>query len=283
MLLVIDVGNTSITWGVFKGGELVNDFRTSTVKTRTSDEYGLIFINTLLHANIDPQDIEDVIISSVVPNLMHTLPSMIIKYFNKSPMVVSTDLELGLNIKYDNPKQVGADRLVNAVGAIELYGEQSIIVDIGTAMTFCVVDKQRNYLGGLIMPGIGISAEALFMMTSKLPKIEIIAPKKVIQADTVGAMQAGLYYGYTEMIDGIVAKLLKELNWKEEDTNIISTGGFSTMLTKDSKYNFIINKFLTLEGLKIIYEKNNKLEGIDWEWFFVKNFSTHGRLHRHSL
>ena len=283
MLLVIDVGNTSITWGVFKGGELVNDFRTSTVKTRTSDEYGLIFINTLLHANIDPQDIEDVIISSVVPNLMHTLPSMIIKYFNKSPMVVSTDLDLGLNIKYDNPKQVGADRIVNAVGAIELYGEQSIIVDIGTAMTFCVVDKEKNYLGGLIMPGIGISAEALFMMTSKLPKIEIIAPEKVIQSDTVGAMQAGLYYGYTEMIDGIVTKLLKELNWKEEETNIISTGGFSTMLTKDSKYNFIINKFLTLEGLKIIYEKNNKIEGIDWEWFFAKDFSPNGRLHWHSL
>ena len=260
MLLVIDVGNTSITWGVYKGGELVNDFRTSTVKTRTSDEYGLIFIETLLHANIDPQDIEDVIISSVVPNLMHTLPSMIIKYFNKSPMVVNTDLDLGLNIKYDNPKEVGADRIVNAVGALELYGEQSIIVDIGTAMTFCVVDKEKNYLGGLIMPGIGISAEALFMMTSKLPKIEIIAPDKVIQANTVGAMQAGLYYGYTEMIDGIVTKLLKELNWKEEETNIISTGGFSTMLTKDSKYNFIINKFLTLEGLKIIFEKNSQID-----------------------
>lgn len=280
MLLVIDVGNTSITWGVYKAGELVNDFRTSTVKTRTSDEYGLIFIETLLHANIDPQDIEAVIISSVVPNLMHTLPSMIIKYFNKSPMVVNTDLELGLNIKYENPKEVGADRIVNAVGALELYGEQSIIVDIGTAMTFCVVDKEKNYLGGLIMPGIGISAEALFMMTSKLPKIEIIAPDKVIQANTVGAMQAGLYYGYTAMIDGIVEKLLKELDWKEEETNIISTGGFSTMLTKDSKYNFIINKFLTLEGLKIIFEKNNQ---IDWEWSCVKNFSSNGRLYRHSL
>lgn len=280
MLLVIDVGNTSITWGVYKGGELVNDFRTSTVKTRTSDEYGLIFINTLTHANIDPQDIENVIISSVVPNLMHTLPSMVRKYFNRNPMIVSSDLDLGLNIKYDNPKEVGADRIVNAVGALEIYGKKSIIVDIGTAMTFCIVDEEKNYLGGLIMPGIGISAEALFMMTSKLPKIEIIAPDKVIQSNTVGAMQSGLYYGYTEMIDGIVEKLLKELNWKEEDTNIISTGGFSTMLTKDSKYNFIINKFLTLEGLKIIFEKNSK---IDWEWFCVKNFSANGRLHWYSL
>lgn len=256
MLLVIDVGNTTIAWGVYKGDELVNDFRTSTVKTRTSDEYGLIFINTLTHANIDPQDIEDVIISSVVPNLMHTLPSMIIKYFNKNPIVVSNELKLGLNIEYDNPKEVGADRIVNAVAAIEQYGAQSIIVDIGTAMTFCIVDKDKNYLGGLIMPGIGISAEALFMMTSKLPKIEIIAPDKVIQANTIGAMQSGLYYGFTAMIDGIIERLLKELDWKEEETNIISTGGFSTMLTSDSKYDVKINRYLTLEGLKLIYEMN---------------------------
>lgn len=258
MLLVIDVGNTSIAWGVYKGDELVNDFRTSTVKTRTSDEYGLIFINTLTHANIDPQEIEDVIISSVVPNLMHTLPSMVIKYFNKKPIVVNTDLKLGLNIEYDNPKEVGADRIVNAVAAIEQYGVQSIIVDIGTAMTFCIVDREKNYLGGLIMPGIGISAEALFMMTSKLPKIEIIAPEKVIQANTIGAMQSGLYYGYTAMIDGIIERLLKELDWKEEETNIISTGGFSTMLTSDSKFNVIINRYLTLEGLKLIYEMNKE-------------------------
>ncbi|MBU5668921.1 type III pantothenate kinase [Peptoniphilus sp. MSJ-1] len=258
MLLVIDVGNTSIAWGVYKGDELVNDFRTSTVKTRTSDEYGLIFINTLTHANIDPQEIEDVIISSVVPNLMHTLPSMVIKYFNKKPIVVNTDLKLGLNIEYDNPKEVGADRIVNAVAAIEQYGAQSIIVDIGTAMTFCIVDRDKNYLGGLIMPGIGISAEALFMMTSKLPKIEIIAPEKVIQANTIGAMQSGLYYGYTAMIDGIIERLLKELDWKEEETNIISTGGFSTMLTSDSKFDVIINRYLTLEGLKLIYEMNKE-------------------------
>jgi len=260
MLLVIDVGNTSIAWGVYKGDELINDFRTSTVKTRTSDEYGLIFINTLTHANINPQDIDNVIISSVVPNLMHTLPSMIIKYFNKKPLVVNSDLELGINIEYDNPKEVGADRIVNAVAAVEQYGAQSIIIDIGTAMTFCIVDKDKNYLGGLIMPGIGISAEALFMMTSKLPKIEIIVPDKVIQANTIGAMQSGLYFGFTAMIDGIIEKLLDELNWDKDETKIISTGGFSTMLTSDSKYNVMINRYLTLEGLKLIYEMNSDLD-----------------------
>lgn len=259
MLLVIDVGNTNITWGVYKGNELVNDFRTSTVKTRTSDEYGLIFLNTLTHANIDPQDIDNVIISSVVPNLMHTLPSMVIKFFKKRPIIVDTNLELGLNIKYDNPKEVGADRIVNAVGALYEYGPQTIIIDIGTAMTFCIIDKEKNYLGGLIMPGISISAEALFMMTSKLPKIEIITPDKLIQSNTVGAMQSGLYYGFQTMIDGIIEKLLDELNWKAEETNLISTGGFSTMLTKDSKYNIVINKFLTLEGLKEIYNLNSDI------------------------
>ena len=177
MLLVIDVGNTTIVFGVYKKNELVHDFRISTVKTRTSDEYGMLFYSTLSHANIDPDDIDDVIISSVVPNLMHTLPSMIIKYFNKKPIVVNEELKTGLNIKYDNPMEVGADRIVNAVGALEKYGGPCIIIDIGTAITFCVIDYNNNYLGGLIMPGLGISSEALFMRTSKLPKIEIVKPK----------------------------------------------------------------------------------------------------------
>lgn len=256
MLLVIDVGNTTIVYGVYKNNELIHEFRISTVKTRTSDEYGMLFYNTLSHANINPLEIEDVIISSVVPNLMHTLPSMIIKYFNRKPIVINDEIKTGLNIKYDNPNAVGADRIVNAVGALDKYGGPCIIIDIGTAMTFCVVDKDRNYLGGLIMPGIGISAEALFMRTSKLPKIEIVKPDHVISTSTVSSMQAGLYYGYSVMIDGIIEKIVEELGISVDDINLISTGGFSSLLTEDSKYNIVIDKFLTLHGLKILYDMN---------------------------
>lgn len=256
MILVIDVGNTTIVFGVYKKNELVHDFRISTVKTRTSDEYGMLFYNTLSHANIDPLDIEDVIISSVVPNLMHTLPSMIIKYFNKKPIVVNEELKTGLNVKYDNPKEVGADRIVNAVAALDKYGGPCIIIDIGTAMTFCVVDHNRNYLGGLIMPGLGISSEALFMRTSKLPKIEIVKPDHVISKTTVSSMQAGMYYGYSVMIDGIIEKIVEELGITVDDINLVSTGGFSSLLTKDSKYNIVIDRFLTLHGLKTLYDMN---------------------------
>lgn len=253
MLLVIDVGNTTIVFGIYQNNELVHDFRISTVKTRTSDEYGMLFYNTLAHANIDVRDIDDVIISSVVPNVMHTLPAMVIKYFNKKPIVVDKNLKYNLNFAYEN---LGADRIVNAVGAITKYGGPCIIVDIGTAMTFCVIDKDCNYRGGLIMPGIGISAEALFLRTSKLPKIEIIKPEKAIQTNTVSSMQSGLYYGYNVMIDGIVDKISEEEGIPIEDFNLISTGGFSGLLTSQSRHNFIIDKFLTLYGLKVIYEMN---------------------------
>lgn len=256
MLLVIDVGNTTIVFGIYKDGELISDSRIATVKTRTSDEYGMLFYNVLSHANIDVNEIEDVIISSVVPNLMHTLPSMVIKYFNRRPIVVNRHLRLDLNIKYANPDEVGADRLVNAVAAVKKYGGPCIIVDIGTAMTFCVIDEENSYLGGLILPGIGISAEALFMMTSKLPKIEIVKCDSVVQGTTTRAMQAGLYHGFTSMIDGILEKIAAEHGYDLDKVKLISTGGFSSLLTSDSKYNIIIDRFLTLQGLKIIYDLN---------------------------
>lgn len=257
MLLVIDVGNTTIVYGVYKDNELVHDFRISTDKIRTSDEYGLIFMNSLTHSNIDPSVIYDVIISSVVPNLTHTLSSMSIKFFNKKPTFVSSELKLGLNINYDNPKEVGADRIVNAVAVIKLYKIPAIIIDIGTAMTFCIIDEDKNYLGGMILPGIGISSEALFQRTSKLPKIEIIKPEVLISPNTVGAIQSGLYYGYTTMLDGIIEKILENKNWRNDEVSIVATGGFSNLLCSDSRYNIIINRDLTLEGLKIIYDMNN--------------------------
>ena len=256
MLLVIDVGNTNIVFGVYKGDTLIHDWRISSNKERSSDEYGLLFYQILAHRKIRPYDIEAVIISSVVPNLMHTLPNMVYKYFNKEPIVVEAGIKTGLNIKYDNPKEVGADRIVNAVAALHNYGGPCIIIDIGTAITFCVVTEDKNYLGGLILPGIGISAEALFMRTSKLPKIEIIEPNEIIGKTTVSAMQSGLYYGFSTMIDGIIGKILEELKKDAKDVNIIATGGFSGLILGESKYDIIVDRYLTLDGLRFIYEMN---------------------------
>lgn len=257
MLLVIDVGNTNIVFGVYKNKELIHDWRISSEKQKTSDEYGLLFYQILGHKNIKPYDIEDVIISSVVPNLMHTLPNMIVRYFNREPIVVESGIKTGMNIRYDNPKEVGADRIVNAVAATKKYGGPLIIIDIGTAITFCVVNEKNDYLGGLILPGIGISAEALFTRTSKLPKIEIVKPDKVIGRNTVTSMQSGLYFGFSAMIDGIIESILEEMQCPRENINIVATGGFSSLLLGDSKYEIIVDRYLTLDGLRIIHDMNS--------------------------
>lgn len=257
MLLVIDVGNTNIVFGVYKNEELIHDWRIASDKNKSSDEYGLLFQQILANREIAPEMIDDVIISSVVPNLMHTLPNMIVKYFHKEPIVVEAGIKTGLNICYDNPKEVGADRIVNAVGALKKYGGPLIVIDIGTAITFCVINEKHQYLGGLILPGIGISADALFTRTSKLPKIEIVEPGKVIAKTTVTSMQSGLYYGFSSMIDGIIDSILKEANRDAKDVNIVATGGFATMLVSNSKYDIIIDRYLTLDGLQILYEMNH--------------------------
>lgn len=257
MLLVIDVGNTNIVFGVYKNKELIHDWRISSERQKTSDEYGLLFYQILGHKNIKPYDIEDVIISSVVPNLMHTLPNMIVRYFNREPIVVESGIKTGMNIRYDNPKEVGADRIVNAVAATKKYGGPLIIIDIGTAITFCVVNEKNDYLGGLILPGIGISAEALFTRTSKLPKIEIVKPDKVIGRNTVTSMQSGLYFGFSAMIDGIIESILEEMQCPRENINIVATGGFSSLLLGDSKYEIIVDRYLTLDGLRIIHDMNS--------------------------
>lgn len=256
MLLVIDVGNTNIVFGVYKNKQLIHDWRIASDKTKSSDEYGLLFQQILSYSEITPEMIDDVIISSVVPNLMHTLPNTVVKYFHKKPIVVEAGIKTGLNILYDNPKEVGADRIVNAVGALEKYGGPLIIIDVGTAITFCVVNDKRQYLGGLILPGIGISADALFMRTSKLPKIEIVEPEKVVAKTTVTSMQSGLYFGFSTMIDGIIEKILEERHKSREEVKVVATGGFASMLLSRSKYDIIIDRFLTLDGLRIIYEMN---------------------------
>ena len=256
LLLVIDVGNTNIVFGIYNGSELRYDWRIATDKDRTSDEYGLLFEQIFKYNGINISDIKDVVISSVVPPLMHTLPAMSRRYFKKEPIVIGPGIKTGINIKYDNPKEVGADRIVNAVAAYEKYGGPLIIVDFGTANTFCYINKEGDYLGGAITPGIRISSEALFMRTAKLPKVELLKPEKVIGRNTVNSIQSGLVYGYIGMVDFIIEKMMKEMNVEHKDIKVVATGGFSTLIASESKYIKIIDKMLTLDGLRIIYERN---------------------------
>lgn len=259
MLLVIDVGNTNIVFGVYKDKELLYDWRIATEKDRTSDEYGLLFEQIFRYHGIDPKEVQSVIISSVVPPLMHTLPAMSMKYFNINPIVVGPGVKTGMNIKYDNPREVGADRIVNAVAAYEKYGGPLIIVDFGTAITFCAVSKEGDYLGGAITPGIKISSEALFLRTAKLPKVEIAKPEKVIAKNTINSIQSGLVYGYIGLVDYIIEKMIDEMGSNDNQVNIIATGGFSNLIASESKYIKKIDKFLTLDGLRIIYERNKEI------------------------
>ena len=256
MLLVFDVGNTNMVIGIYKDKSLVKDWRICTDIHKTSDEYGMLIGNLLAHDNIDIKSIDDVIISSVVPNVMHALENFCIKYCDKKPMIVGPGIKTGLNIKYDNPKQVGADRIVNAVAAIEKYGSPLIIVDFGTATTFCAISDKAEYLGGTICPGLKISSEALFNGAAKLPRVELIKPGKTICKATVEAMQAGIIYGYVGQVEKIISMMKKELG--SEDIKVVATGGLSSLIHSETDSIDYIDKDLTLEGLKLIYEKNKE-------------------------
>lgn len=254
MILVFDVGNTNIVLGVYKGKKLVKSWRVSTDKNKTSDEYGLLISQLFNHNNISIEALEAVVISSVVPTIMYSLQAMSIKYLKKHPLVVGPGIKTGMNIKYDNPRAVGADRIVNAVSAYEKYGGPIIIVDLGTATTFCAISQDGDYLGGTIMPGVKIASEALFQRAAKLPKVEIKKPKTAICKNTISSIQSGLIYGHIGAVDGIVERMEKELGGHVEA--VIATGGLSTLIASESKTIDRIDKMLTLDGLRIIYERN---------------------------
>lgn len=259
MILVLDVGNTNIVIGVYDKKDLITEWRLSTDMFRTADEYGIQFLNLFSLSKIEISSVEGVIISSVVPNIMYSLEHMIRKYFEIEPIVVGPGVKTGINIKYDNPREVGADRIVNAVAAHEIYNKSLIIIDFGTATTFCAVRKNGDYLGGAICPGIKISSDALFQKAAKLPRVELLKPSEIICKNTVTSMQAGIVYGYIGEVDYIVDKMKKEMiSLGEQDTLVVATGGLAKLISEESKNVDIVNPFLTLEGLRIIYEKNKK-------------------------
>jgi type III pantothenate kinase len=253
MLLAIDIGNTNVVLGVFDKERLVENWRVGTNAQITPDEYAMIFKDLFGFAGIRFDQMTGVIISSVVPPLPPVMIEMSRKYFRIEPMVVTTELRTGLTIRYDNPKEVGADRIVNAAAAYKLYGGPLIIVDFGTATTFCAITKNGEYLGGAICPGVKISAEALFQRASKLPRVELAKPPKVIGTDTISAMQAGIIYGYAGLVDGIVERMKKELS---ANAKVVATGGLAELVAPETKTIQEVRPHLTLEGLRFLHELN---------------------------
>jgi len=253
MLLAIDIGNKSIMLGVFEGEKLRTTCRMATSVSRMPDEYAALMLGILQHQGLKPPDITEAAMCCVVPPLVATFEDVLKRYFNVAPLVVGAGTKTGVRIRMDNPREVGADRIVHAAAAHHLYGGPVIIIDMGTATTFDTVSKEGDYIGGAIAPGINTGAEALFSRTAMLPRVNLVRPQKVIGTSTVAAMQSGIVYGYVSLCEGMVARIRKELG---EKAKVVATGGYAGIIAKETPAIDVVNPDLILIGLKLIYNMN---------------------------
>ena len=254
MILTMDIGNTNIKTALFDGENMVQYWRLSTNKQMSSDEYGILLANLFRHNDLDMKDVSGIIISSVAPSINFTIEHMVQNYFGIQPMMVVPGIKTGINLKYDNPRELGSDRIANAVAAWELYGGPCIFIDFGTATTFGVVSREGEFLGGAIAPGLKLAAEALTERAAKLPRFELSKPESVIGRNTVTNMQAGIVYGYIGQVNYLVGRMKKELG--DPNAKVIATGGLAVLVADESRVIDVMDGLLTLKGLCLIYEKN---------------------------
>lgn len=254
MILTLDIGNTNMKTALFDGMEMKQYWRVATDRNRTSDEYGIILMNLLKNSDIDPKDIEGIMMSSVVPQINFTIEHMCRNYFGMEPMKIEPGIKTGINIKYENPRELGGDRIANAVAAYELYGGPCITIDFGTATTFGAISEKGEFLGGAICPGLKLAAEALTERTAKLPRFELAKPESVIGKNTVTNMQAGIVYGYIGQVNYLIERMKREMG--VPNVKVIATGGLSVLVAGESNVIDVMDGLLTLKGLCLIYEKN---------------------------